>query len=150
MYINDVLNEFFNNLEMVDALIGHNIQFDINMIKIELLRIINNEFYSPKQIKLHKQHFHFIFNYENISCTLKDSISFCNIQSINKSGNTFLKYPKLAELHEKLFNKIPDNLHNSFNDILVTLRCFMKLKYDIDLIDHCEKFRKYSVNLGFV
>ena len=57
-----------------------------------------------------------------------------------------LKYPKLIELHEKLFDKSPNNLHNSFNDILVTLRCFMKLKYNLDLIDDCIKFKKYSEN----
>jgi DNA polymerase III epsilon subunit-like protein len=148
--INDVFLEFFKHLKNVDTLIGHNIQFDINMIKIELLRIINSDSYSPNQIKLHKNNFHYILNYQNITCTLKDSITFCNIQLMDKSGNPFLKYPKLVELHEKLFNKIPNNLHNSFNDILVTLRCFMKLKHDIDLIDNCESFKKYSVNLGLV
>jgi len=148
--INDVFIEFFKHLKNVDTLIGHNIQFDINMIKIELLRIINNELYSPNQIKLHKHNLHYITNYQNITCTLKDSITFCNIQLMDKFGNPFLKYPKLVELHEKLFNTIPNNLHNSFNDILVTLRCFMKLKHDIDLIDNCESFKKYSYNLGLV
>lgn len=150
LYINDVLNEFFNNLEMVDALIGHNIQFDINMIKIELLRTINDDSFSNREIRLQKKNLHYITNYQNIICTLKDTITFCNIQSIDKSGNPFLKYPKLIELHEKLFNESPNNLHNSFNDILVTLRCFMKLKHNIDLLDDCESFKKYSNILGLL
>jgi DNA polymerase III epsilon subunit-like protein len=148
--INEVLNEFFYYLRSVDKLIGHNIEFDINMIKIELLRIIHNNSDSPEQIKLYKQDLHYILNYDNIICTLKDSISFCNIQLLDKYGKPYLKYPKLIELHEKLFNKSPNNLHNSFNDILVTLRCFMKLKHNIDLIDNCNTFKTYSNNIGLL
>jgi DNA polymerase III epsilon subunit-like protein len=125
--LNEVLNEFFYYLRSVEKLIGHNIEFDINMIKIELLRIINKSLFTSEQKKIYKYNLHFILNYTNIVCTLKDSIQFCNIELINKHGKPYLKYPKLIELHEKLFDKTPSNLHNSFNDILVTLRCFMKL-----------------------
>jgi DNA polymerase III epsilon subunit-like protein len=150
LLINNVFIEFFKNLKNVDTLVGHNIQFDINMIKIELLRIINSELYTANHIKLYKEYFHYISNYENIKCTLKDSTIFCNIQSLDKSGKTFLKYPKLYELHEKLFDKIPKNLHNSFNDVLVTLRCFMKLQYGIDVLDNCESYKNYSYNVNLV
>jgi DNA polymerase III epsilon subunit-like protein len=146
--INDILSEFFYFLRGVDILIGHNVEFDINMIKVELLRIINNSDLTPEQIKFYKYELHFLTNFKNISCTLKDSIQFCNIQLTDKNGNSYLKYPKLIELHEKLFNKSPTNLHNSFNDILVTLRCFMKLKHNIDLIDNCNSFKKYSNLIG--
>ena len=146
--INDVLSEFFYFLRGVDLLIGHNVEFDINMIKVELLRIINNSDLTQEQIKFYKYELHFLTNFKNICCTLKDSIKFCNIQLIDKNGKTFLKYPKLIELHEKLFNKSPTNLHNSFNDILITLRCFMKLKHNIDLIDNCNSFKKYSNLIG--
>lgn len=146
--INEVINEFFYHLRNVDKLIGHNIEFDINMLKVELLRIINKNLSSPEQIKLYKYDLHYLTNYKNICCTLKDSIEFCNIQLINKLGKPYLKYPKLIELHEKLFNTLPNNLHNSFNDILVTLRCFMKLKHNIDLIENCKKFNKFSTEIG--
>lgn len=146
--IDEVLNEFFYYFRGVDKLIGHNIEFDINMIKIELLRLINNNLVPSEQIKLYKYDLHFLSNYKNISCTLKDSIKFCNIQLIDKYGKPYLKYPKLIELHEKLFNKSPSNLHNSFNDILVTLRCFMKLKHDIDLINDCKTFKQYLNQIG--
>ena len=148
--INEVLNEFFYYLRSVDKLIGHNIEFDMNMIKVALLRIINNISVSSQQIKLYKQYLHYILNYDNIICTLKDSISFCNIQLLDKTGKPYLKYPKLCELHEKLFNKSPNNLHNSFNDILITLRCFMKLKHNIDLIDNCKTFKNYSNSIGLL
>ena len=146
--ISDVLSEFFYFLRGVDILVGHNIEFDINMMKIELLRIIDKNSLTQEQIKFYKYELHFLINFKNISCTLKDSIKFCNIQLIDKNGKSFLKYPKLIELHEKLFNKIPSNLHNSFNDILITLRCFMKLKHNIDLMDDCNSFKKYSTQIG--
>jgi DNA polymerase III epsilon subunit-like protein len=144
LQINEILNVFFDHLRNVDRLVGHNIEFDLNMIKVEISRIINENQVTSEQLKSYKYNLHFLNNYKNISCTLKDSIKFCNIQVINKSGKPYLKYPKLIELHNKLFNETPNNLHNSFNDILVTLRCFMKLKYDIDLIDNCMTFKKYS------
>lgn len=144
LQINEILNVFFDHLRRVDILVGHNIEFDLNMIKVEISRIINENQVTPEQLKSYKYNLHFLNNYKNISCTLKDSIKFCNIQAINKSGKPYLKYPKLIELHDKLFNETPKNLHNSFNDILVTLRCFMKLKHGIDLIDNCMAFKKYS------
>ena len=144
LQINEILNVFFDHLRNVDRLVGHNIEFDLNMIKVEISRIINENQVTSEQLKSYKYNLHFLNNYKNISCTLKDSIKFCNIQVINKSGKPYLKYPKLIELHNKLFNETPKNLHNSFNDILVTLRCFMKLKYGIDLINNCTTFKKYS------
>lgn len=148
--INEALNEFFYYLRGVDRIIGHNIEFDLNMIKVELLRIINKDSLTSEQLKLYKYDLHYLTNYKNISCTLKDSIQFCNIQLLDKNGKPYLKYPKLIELHEKLFNKSPSNLHNSFNDILVTLRCFMKLKHNIDLNDDCSSFKKYSNLIGII
>ena len=60
-------------------------------------------------------------------------------------GKPYLKFPRLVELHQKLFNTVPKNLHNSFNDILVTLRCFMKFKYEVDLLETCETFKNYAI-----
>jgi DNA polymerase III epsilon subunit-like protein len=138
--INEALNEFFYYLRGVDRIIGHNIEFDLNMIKVELLRIINNDTITSEQLKIYKYDLHYLTNYKNISCTLKDSIKFCNIQLLDKNGKPYLK----------LFNKSPSNLHNSFNDILVTLRCFMKLQHNIDLNDDCSSFKKYSNLIGIV
>ena len=52
------------------------------------------------------------------------------------------------ELHEHLFNSIPDGLHNSMVDILVCLRCYIKMTFDIDLSLCCKSYNivngKYS------
>ena len=146
--INEVLNEFFYFLRNVDTLVGHNIEFDINMLRIELLRLINYGSMPELQRKYYKHDLHLLTHFKNVSCTLKDSVELCNIHSINKFGKPFLKYPKLIELHNKLFNTSPSHLHNSFNDILVTLRCYMKLKHNLDLMDDCNIFKKYSKQIG--
>lgn len=147
--IDNVLTELCYFMRDVDCIIGHNISFDINMIKVELLRMIyNNKFTTNQSLKDCKYDLHFIFNYKNIYCTLQESIKFCNITQIDKRGNTYLKYPKLLELHEKLFDSSPNKLHNSFIDVLVTLRCFMKLKHTIDLNDECNSFKTLSIQHG--
>jgi DNA polymerase III epsilon subunit-like protein len=148
--IEKVLNEFFYYLRSVDTIIGHNISFDINMIKIELLRIIYNKNMRYKELNNYKYDLHYITHYKNVCCTLHDSIEFCNIRGINKLGKSYLKYPKLIELHEKLFDSSPNNLHNSFNDILVTLRCFMMLKHDLDLLESCHSFKQFANKLCLV
>ena len=138
--IEDALNNFFHCLKDIELIVGHNISFDINMVKVELLRIIYNKSLNAKQLKEHKHNLNIITNFD-IYCTLKESIQLCKIQAFDKKGRSYFKYPKLIELHEKLFNVSPRNLHNSFNDILVTLRCFIKIKHCSDLLETCETFK---------
>jgi len=142
LQINNILDNFFINLRNVDMLVGHNISFDINIVRIELLRFIydNNYTKTEDDIKKYKYNLHFLANFTNIYCTLQESINICQIKAVDRFGKEYFKYPKLMELHEKLFETEPQNLHNSFIDILVTLRCFMKLKYNIDLNNSCQKF----------
>lgn len=138
-----VLTEFFYQLKSADKIIGHNVSFDINMVKVELLRII----YSTTQSSEFKNYLHFISNSKNICCTLKDSVELCNIKALDKYGKEYLKFPKLIELHQKLFNSDPNNLHNSLNDILVTLRCYIKMKFNYDLNEKCDKFKKIALDI---
>ena len=140
--IDVVLDNFFYQLQNVDLLVGHNITFDINMVTIELLRLINDNNIVKEEKMGYKQNLHFLTNFKYIYCTLKESIVLCNIKSVNKFGKEYVKFPRLNELHEKLFESTPNKLHNSFNDILVTLRCFMKLKFDVDINETCDKFMK--------
>jgi DNA polymerase III epsilon subunit-like protein len=144
--IDIILNKFIKDLNSTDMLVGHNILFDINMVKVELLRLIYEKDLqkSEKSMKSYKDNLYLLTNYKNIYCTLKESIELCNIKTLDKYGKEYLKYPKLIELHNKLFNTNPNNLHNALNDILVTLRCFMKLKYNMDLNDVCCKFQNMS------
>ena len=143
-----VLKEFFYYLREVDQLIGHNVYFDINMLKIELLRIIHKKKYPQHHISAYKFDLHFLTNYENIYCTLQESIDLCNIKAIDKFGKEYIKYPKLSELHYSLFGVVPKNLHNSLIDILITLRCYIKMEFNKDLLLICNEFSEITEKLA--
>ena len=126
--LRDFLDDFYN----CDLIVGHNLQFDLNMLRVEIMRIIQDSIYFEKE--------YFEEALQNLNackkyyCTMQESIDLCDIQTTNKRGVKFVKYPKLLELHEKLFQCKPQNLHNSLNDVLVTMRCFYMLKNKKDII----------------
>ena len=74
-----VLNDFFDNLINVDLLVGHNVSFDVNMVKVELLRLIYeiSSSVSKSEIKKYKYNLHLLTNYKNVYCTMQESIVFC-------------------------------------------------------------------------
>ena len=52
-----------------------------------------------------------------------------------KPGTKYKKPPKLMELHQELFETIPNNLHNSMIDVFVTFRCLHQMIYERDIFD---------------
>jgi DNA polymerase III epsilon subunit-like protein len=145
VHINEILLDFFYNLKNVDMVVGHNVEFDINIVRVELLRLICEKNIPHKELNSQKHNLYFITNLQNVFCTMRESVEFCNIQATDKSGKPYLKFPKLTELHQKLFNSTPNNLHNSMVDILVTLRCFIKMKYDMDILTNCRRFKRFVI-----
>lgn len=104
----DVLREFREAVDKADYLVGHNIGFDVNVMGAEFLRKGFEEKLTPKKIL----------------DTLTESINYCAIPG-GKGGG--FKYPKLEELHQKLFGKGFGDAHNAIADVEVTGRCFFKL-----------------------
>lgn len=137
----DVLNEFFADLSIVDYIVGHNVSFDLNMIRAELNRLIVNA-NNDEELSEFQTHLTTINASKNIYCTMKESISLCAIETKDKFGRSYNKFPKLIELYQKLFSITPNNLHNSLNDVIVCLRCFMKLKYDNDIVEYSPEVKK--------
>ena len=137
----EILQEFLTDIDSTDLIIAHNIDFDINMIIIELYRSAmdtNNshikEINLPVTVKL---------QYMNRYCTMKNSIELCNIKKFSKTtGNEYVKFPTLSETYYKLFNVKPNNMHNSLNDIYACFRCFYKLKYKKDVCQLDAEFNK--------
>ena len=130
-------------------LVGHNVTFDIKMVKVELLRLIYNDMSEDKSRK-YKNNLYDLSNFQNVYCTLQNSIELCAIKTLDKFGKEYNKYPKLVELHKYLFHSVPNNLHNSFNDILITLRCYIKMEYDVDLLENCEKFIEATKDIHII
>ena len=101
--LREVLELFNNEIERASIIVAHNIKFDKKIIAAEFFR--NNITSS-------------ILNRTNI-CTMERSTNFCAL-----SGN---KWPKLSELHKKLFNEEFQEQHNAKHDILATYKCFWEL-----------------------
>lgn len=129
-----IIDEFMNDITDVDLLIGHNLEFDLKMMVVELLRIIDKsndevvqQTYSEKMEKL--------YSLNKYYCTMKNSINICKLPSPYKKYSNEYKYPRLDELYTHLFGIKPQKLHNSLNDIIVTFRCFYKLYFDQDICE---------------
>lgn len=106
-YIEEEIDYFLDAINEVDAIIGHNIEYDEDMMKLELKRLERSHEYQPKQV----------------ICTMKTTVDFC---AIRWNGERF-KYPKLWELHKKLFNEYFIGAHDAMVDVEATLRCFLEL-----------------------
>ena len=102
-----ILNESINKCKRI---IGHNIKFDIAIIKNELYRVQMTE-----NIKA-------LDNLEIVDTMYLSMIIFK------------LEYrPRLIELYEKIFNmKFP--AHNALYDILACNQCFQRMLFGMDLI----------------
>ena len=119
--IKPVLREIINDIRLSHVIVAHNINFDISYIKIESFRNGLGNIFNTLHIK----------EYDTM---LKGKVIADTYRISPTSGRKILKVPKLIELHEKLFNSTPSNLHNSLIDIYVCLRCYYKLEYDVDIL----------------
>lgn len=132
----DVLEIFYDAYCRADIVVAHNLDFDSKVIKIEAnrnyVRFQNKEM-APYIVWMFDSIYTKLTNIE-MKCTMKMSKELCNIVRINSRG-TYLKFPTLCELYERLFHTKPEHLHNSMIDVLVCLRCYLKMDYNIDLSD---------------
>lgn len=129
IYISDALDMFDSALKEADLVVGHNISFDKRMMMVEAIRQHRSQYFTCNGVR--KQEF----------CTMKNGVNLCRILAINQqTRETYFKYPKLFELHEKLFNYKPAGLHDSLADVLICLRCFLQMNYDKDVIFENRQF----------
>ena len=131
--IEQALSIFYHTMIICDCIIAHNIDFDIQMINIEVERNIGTlRFCSNIQ--------NMFTGNRNLDCTMRMSTEACSLFRTTERNRTYKKFPKLAETYFHLFQKVPENLHNSMVDALVCLRCYLKMKYNMDIED--ETFMK--------
>ncbi|HEX5168242.1 MAG TPA: PHP domain-containing protein, partial [Cyclobacteriaceae bacterium] len=107
--LNAVLDSFLLDLSNAQLIVGHNIEFDINIIGAELIRQSIDPDVLLKISKLD---------------TGISSTEFCQMSG-GIGGK--LKMPRLVELHEKLFGKDFDDAHDAAYDVAATARCFFGL-----------------------
>ncbi len=102
-----VLNEFAMLIDRSRLLIAHNMAFDEKIVGAELLRNrMNNSLAQTQKI-----------------CTMETSTDYCKLP-----GDYGFKWPKLTELHSKLFGDGFNEAHNAAVDIRACAKCFWELK----------------------
>lgn len=102
--LKSVLMDFINYLKKCKQIIGHNLEYDLNVIKCELVRCGIN--------------ISGLFEDKELFCTMKASIDMCKI------GSEPYKFPTLEELYYKCFNEHIINQHNSISDAFITMKCY--------------------------
>jgi DNA polymerase III epsilon subunit-like protein len=136
--ISTILYDFYKAYKMCEGLVAHNLEFDTKMILVEVERNQANLIEQGlSQCLILFQPMHEKINNIDRYCTMRKGIALCNImfESGDQGKNSRRKFPKLSELHQKLFNgEIPSNLHNSMVDVEVCLRCYLKMRHNMDTI----------------
>ena len=93
-----------------DVIVWHNIEYDENMVKLELRRLEKEYEYKPKQVV----------------CTMNQSVNFCKLPKRDEKAKGF-KRPKLGELHKVLFKEYFIWAHDAMVDVEATLKSFIEL-----------------------
>ena len=104
-----VLDLFLQDMNKAPVLVGHNIEFDINIIGAEFIR---------KQLETKT-----FLELQKIDTGIV-SIDYCQLPG-GMGGK--LKMPRLTELHEKLFGKGFGDAHDASYDVAATARSFFEL-----------------------
>ncbi|TCN62738.1 3'-5' exonuclease [Acetobacteroides hydrogenigenes] len=105
--LSSVLLTFQDLISQSEVLVAHNMSFDEKIVGAEFLRAgMHNSI--PAKHKI---------------CTMQSTTNFCAI-----NGPYGYKWPKLSELHYKLFRTEFEEAHNAAADINATAKCFWELK----------------------
>ena len=127
--IRESMLKFIELYEASDFYVGHNIGFDVNIVRVELERLgYPNIFNTHRSIQY---------------CTMQLGVNIAKLPKTNKRGRQQYKYPKLIELYEKLFDELPNNLHNSLVDVFCTFRCFYKMYFKQDIFYKDKGVKEY-------
>lgn len=107
---NAVFSTFTDAIYISDAIVAHNIGFDLPIVSAEYTRLGLG--ITTNNLNAQKRH-----------CTQAIGTNYCKLP-----GKYGYKWPKLSELHQFLFNEDFDGAHDAMNDVKATARCFFELK----------------------
>ena len=105
--LREVIEAFLKDAEQTKCIVGHNISFDQKVVGAELYRLgIPDTISTAKSI-----------------CTMEAWANYCKIP-----GYMGYKWPKLQELHHKLFGCDFEDAHDAMADITATKKCFFEMR----------------------
>ena len=131
----EVLKEFSEAIRGAACLVAHNLDFDEKMVRVELLRQGMPDVFQPTPIPTNQNKAEIgasqttifgkkekVWEVKKI-CTMKSSTAYCKIP-----GPYGDKWPKLSELHIRLFEVDFEDQHNAASDVLCCAKCFFELR----------------------
>lgn len=122
--IKEGLSRLNNAILECDVIVGHNISFDKQILIVENIRSSVQSAFPQK----------------NVHCTMIKNKALCNVKTRRNNGKEYVKYPTLTELHQRLFESTPKNLHNSLSDVIICLRCYIMANFNVDPLVVSESF----------
>lgn len=107
----DVIDKIKDYIQQASILVGHNVDFDINVLSSELYRrgypeLAKEVFEKPRQ------------------CTMKMGKLITKLPGFRGD----FKYPKLLELYKHLFQEELEGAHSAYFDTLNTFKIYNKIK----------------------
>jgi DNA polymerase III epsilon subunit-like protein len=118
--IEDAVKKFIGAMRIVDCMVGHNTQFDRNIMTVEGVRCGRSNIFRRQDGTNMPEY-----------CTMHKGKSITKIERTNKNtGRIFYKQPRLSELHDHLYDGTPDGTHDAMVDVLVCFRCYMSIRWN--------------------
>lgn len=114
----EAYTKFAEAASKADYLVAHNLSFDRPVMLAELKR------YDVKIVRSNKP---------GLLCTMMSTINYVKAKHSDENIAKWeflkdkFKFPKLEELHEKLFSEKFDGAHDALNDVRATFRCLKEL-----------------------
>ena len=161
--IKEVMMDFIHSFHQAKFVVGHNVQFDINVVLAELTLLLREENEAEKlneeETEMTKEVMKRLLHPHNNYCTMQHAKPECKLPKLTYSkegelvidlitkkevideqldyrGKRKIRNPKLEVAHEILFQqKQNGKAHDAFVDVAICLRIFMKLYMDIDICD---------------
>ena len=105
-----VFREYLQTVAKSTGIVAHNSDFDMGFVHSECDRLGLIPYIDSLPIE----------------CTMRSSTAFCQLAHPN--GRRGFKWPKLEELHYKLFKTSFSGAHNALVDVQITMKCYFELK----------------------
>jgi DNA polymerase-3 subunit epsilon len=107
----DALKRFFALLDRAERVAGHNVDFDIRLIRIAGYRHFAKEWTNPLPT----------------FCTMRRTTNICKILKENPRTRNDYKWPKLSEATRFFFNEELPDAHRAMPDVQASRRIFFHL-----------------------
>lgn len=102
---------FLDMLELADTIVGHNIDFDVNIVR-RAVYVAGHTTVSP-------------FISKKVLCTMKAATDLCKLPG--RFGNNY-KWPTLMEAHTYLFQEGFEGAHDALADVRACKKIYFELK----------------------